>query len=65
MTLKSPVIRHMISFLYSNLQIIGNLVYIKKYKEAKHFQIFKLKTDKDPKKPDYMRNKSVQIIIVT
>ena len=36
----------MIPFLYSFLQIIGNLVYIKKCKDAKRFQIFKLKIAK-------------------
>ena len=35
------------SFLYN----IGNLLYVKKYKDAKCFQIFPLKIAKDPK-PD-------------
>ena len=39
----------MIPFLYSFLQIIGDLVYIKKYRDAKGFQILKLKIAKDPK----------------
>ena len=35
---------HVILFLYSVLQIIGNLIYIKKYKDGNHFQtkIFEL-----------------------
>ena len=39
----------MVPFLYSSFWIIGNLVYIKKYKDAKRFQVFKLKIAKDPK----------------
>ena len=34
-TSKSLAIGHVISFLYSFLEIIGNQVYIKKYKDAK------------------------------
>ena len=47
-TSKSFAIRHVTPFLHSFSWIIGNLVYIKKYKDAKRFQIFKVKILKDP-----------------